>query len=435
MVSPIKLILIALACKLSGNLSLRDSTGRCSKICASAVAFAVIVGGLNNVSLLCADDWPQWRGPQRNGISLETNWSDTWPESGPKILWRAQVGTGFSSIAVANGRLFTMGNSSDVDSVWCLNALTGKKIWQHSYPADLDDRFFEGGPTSTPVVDGDRVYVLSRQGLLVCLQIENGEMHWSKNIAAETAAAIPGWGFAGSPVIHNNLLLLNVGSAGTAVNKHNGEVQWKSGAGEAGYMTPLPYEIGQRNLILVASGKAYSAVEVESGEVLWQHRWLTTYGCNAADPIVKSHEVFLSSGYNRGSALLTIAGKAPQVVWTTKEFQNQLSSSLMLDGFIYGVDGNDTGERNLKCIEFATGRVVWSIGGFGSATMMSANGRLIILSDDGELVVGLASRSEFRPTARAKVLDEKCWTVPVLAHGLIYCRSTAGEIVCVDLRR
>ncbi len=401
---------------------------------ASKLIAAVWAVSFTSFAILLADDWPNWRGPQRNGNSSETNWLDVWVDSDPKVLWKAQVGTGFSAVAVSQGRLFTMGNSADVDTLWCLDAMTGKVKWRHDHPADLDDRFFEGGPTSTPTVDGDRVYALSRQGMLRCLSIVDGADQWSKNIAQETGASIPGWGFSGSPLIYGQSLILNVGSAGTGVDKSDGTLLWKSGPGEAGYMTPFPAEIGGQQFVLIASGKAYTAIDPESGRARWQFRWLTTYGCNAADPLVSSGKILLSSGYNRGSSLLKVEDNTPQLIWSTKEFQNQLSSSVLLDGYVYGIDGNDTGERRLKCIEFLTGKILWSVDGFGSASLMSAAGRLILLSDSGELIIAPASPKGLVISGRKQVLDDKCWTVPVLAGGLIYCRSVTGDLVCLDVR-
>ena len=383
---------------------------------------------------LRAEDWHRWRGPRADGISNETTWTHQWPTSGPAIRWRADVGVGFSSVVVADGRLFTIGNSENVDTVWCFDALTGNVIWQHAYESALDDRFFEGGPTSTPTVDGDRVYTLGRQGDLFCFQAQDGNIVWSKNIAQETEASIPGWGFAGSPLVHDQLLILNVGEAGTAIDKMTGEVVWTSGSGEAGYMTPHRLKIGDRWYALIASGRAYQCVDLESGALAWRHRWLTTYGCNAADPIVDGSRVFISSGYNRGAALLDVTATAANVVWANKEMQNQLNSSIKIGDYVFGFDGNDTGEVQLKCIEFATGKPRWSQPGFGLGSLTAAGERLIVLSENGELLVAPASPDGFQPAARAKILDGKCWTVPVLSNGHIYGRDATGSVVCIDVR-
>ena len=384
-------------------------------------------------SIAMAEDWPNWRGPARNGISTEKQWQHTWPADGPAILWKATVGVGFSSVTVADGRLYTMGNSDEHDTVYCCDARTGTIIWKHTYECPLDNRFFEGGPTSTPTVEKDRVYSLSRQGDLYCLDARTGQIHWSKNVQQEADVRIPGWGFASSPMIHNDQLILNVGESGLAVDKISGNVVWKSGDGEAGYMTPHRLKIGDRWFALIASGKFYQCVDLESGKVVWKHRWLTTNGCNAADPIVHQNQVFISSGYGRGAALLAFTDTTAKVLWNNIEMQNQLNSSVLVDGHIYGFDGDEGGEVQLKCLEFSSGEVRWNYPGLGAGSLMVADNQLIILSEAGELSIAPVSNTLFAPTAKAKILDGKCWTVPVLSNGMIYCRNAAGEIACVNV--
>src|SRR6266550_313517 len=157
-----------------------------------------------------ADDWPQWRGPNHNGISSETQWRDHWPPGGPPILWKANVGVGFASFSVAKDRVYTTGNSDNRDTVFCFDATTGKEIWSHGYSADLGDKYFEGGTTGTPTVDGDRIFTLSRWGDVFCLDAATGKVVWTRNVQKETHMRIPTWGFAGSPMVFENLLLLNV---------------------------------------------------------------------------------------------------------------------------------------------------------------------------------------------------------------------------------
>lgn len=381
-----------------------------------------------------ADDWFQWRGPDRNGISAEENLRDQWPATGPPIRWKGSVGTGFSSATVAAGRLFTLGNRENMDTVYCLDAESGKLRWKHSYESPLEDRFFEGGPTSTPTIGGDSVYTLGRQGDLFCFDAATGAVNWSQDVAEATDVRVPGWGFAASPVVHGDIVLVGVGETGTAVDKRTGAVLWSSADADAGYATPLPVRRDDQWFVLIASGKFYHMVDMATGQEAWRLRWLTRFGANAADPIVSGDHVFISSGYNRGSALLKLTNAAPEIVWKGKEFQSQFSSSVLIDGFLYGVDGDTSGERALKCVELQSGEVRWAEHGFGSGALMAANNRLIILSESGELVIAAASADAFRALARAKIMEGKCWTAPVLSNGQVYCRSADGEIVCVDLR-
>jgi outer membrane protein assembly factor BamB len=398
------------------------------------VIFAIGLNAFLLFSWLKADDWPNWRGPNRSGVSNENQWIDQWPADGPSIRWRAEVGTGFSSIVVANGRVFTLGNQDDIDTLCCFSATDGQVLWKYAYPAPLDDRYFEGGPTSTPTIDGDSVYMLSRAGELASLNLHDGAIRWSKNLVEEAAVEVPGWGFSSSPVIDGEHLYLGVGQSGMRLDKTTGEILWQS-EGEAGYMTPLMIEFAGRQMLIVASGKFYQAVDPESGEVLWRKRWLTNFGCNAADPIFSDGKLFISSGYNRGSALLELTDDEPTVVWETKDFQNQWSSSILINNCLFGVDGDDTGDRFFKCIDFSKGEVLWSEVGLGSASVIAADGKLIILSDSGELIITPADRTKFAPTARASILSGKCWTTPVLSDGLLYARDASGSLICLDLRK
>ena len=291
---------------------------------------------------LLAADWPARRGPEYSGISTETAWTHNWPATGPRVAWRANVGTRFCAVVVSCDLAYTMGNEANRDVVWCLRTADGKVVWRYSYESPLEDRFFEGGPTSTPSIDGDRVYTLGRQGDLYCFVRTNGKVLWSTNVAQDAKVRVPGWGFASSPRVFGEMLLLNVGEAGTAVDKSSGKLIWTSADSDAGYATPVLATWNERHVALIGSAKYHFAVDAETGAELWRHRWLTRFGCNAADPIVSGQQVFISSGYNRGAALLENAGDQAQVVWQNKDMQNQMNSSVLLDGYMYGIDGDTT---------------------------------------------------------------------------------------------
>jgi outer membrane protein assembly factor BamB len=384
---------------------------------------------------LLAEDWPQWRGPNRNGLSTEKGWLDHWPAQGPPIAWKASVGMGFSSFTVANGRVYTMGNADNTDTIFCFDAATGREIWKHSYPADLGDKYFEGGTTGTPTVSEGRVFALSRWGDLFCLEAATGKIVWTNNVPKQTGAPIPSWGFAGSPTVLENLLLLNVGDAGLALNKMNGQVIWQSANKDAGYSTPLPWKRDGQWAVLLGSGQSYLAVEAQTGKELWRIHWVTQYGVNAADPVIDGGRIFISTGYGKGAALLQPgAGPEPEVLWKSKVLRTQINGPVLIDGFLYGGDGDASDRPALKCVAIADGKAQWSEPGVTANALMAADGKLIVLGDHGELMIAPASPKGFQPTARAQVLGGKCWTVPVLANGLIFCRNSRGDVVCVDVR-
>ena len=410
-----------------------NSFGR--RIHRTGFAMLALLIGAAMVETVLADDWPNWRGPQRNGISTEANWRSTWPAGGPTIAWKAEVHLGYATFAVAGGRVYTTGNEDNTDTVFCLDAASGKELWTHSFPADLGARSFQGGTTGTPTVSGDRVYTLSRWGDMFCFDAAKGTVIWNRDLRETSGARAPTWGYAGSPVVHEDRLILNVGDAGLAVNPASGETIWKSDGKSAGYSTPLPVRCGDEWLALLATAKSYLAVNLKTGKEVWRFRWLTQYGVNAADPIVAADEVFISSGYGKGSALLQVAGQIPKEIWKSKVLRTQMNAAVLIDGYLYGIDGNAGSRAVLKCVEFATGKEAWAEPDVGSGGVMAADGKLIVLSERGELIVAPVSATAFKPTARAQVLGGKCWTVPVLANGRIYCRNSAGNIVCVDVRK
>ncbi len=386
-------------------------------------------------SFASAHDWPHWRGPQRNGVSAETGWRDTWPAEGPATAWKAKVGSGFSSVVVAQGRAFTLGHADEQDTVWCFDTAAGKVLWKHSYAAELGDKFFEGGTTGTPTVVGDRVFTLSRWGDVFCFEAATGKVVWSKNVQKQTGVRVPDWGFAGAPLAHENLLVLNVGDAGLALDQSTGRIVWQSANQNAGYSAPLPVEHAGQWLALLGNGTAYVAVNLRNGKEAWRVRWLTEYGVNASDPIVEGDHLFLSTGYGKGGALYKLAASAPEPLWKTKKLRTQLNSAVLFQGHLYGTDGDTTEKAALKCLDFATGEEKWTQPGFGSGAVIIADGKLIALGGTGELRVAPATPAGFKPTARAQVLGGRCWTAPVLANGLIYCRNSRGDLVAVDVRR
>ena len=199
------------------------------------------------ISLLCpvarADDWPNWRGPNHDGVSKEKGWSSKWPEAGPKVLWEASIGAGFASMAVSDGRVYAMGNINDMDILYCFEADTGKEIWKKSYSCPLFDRQHEGGPAATPAVDGDEVYTFSKNGDVVCFKAATGDIVWHKNIQKELSLEFPRWHFSSSPLVVENMIVLNAGTSGVALNKNDGSLIWQNGNGPSGYATAVPFNV------------------------------------------------------------------------------------------------------------------------------------------------------------------------------------------------
>jgi outer membrane protein assembly factor BamB len=397
--------------------------------------FGLSLALVSSISPSWGDDWPRWRGPQRNGISAEQGWAFQWPDDGPKTAWKAKVGLGYSGFVVADGRAFTAGHTDGKDTVFCFDADTGKELWKHSYAAELGDKYFQGGTTGTPTVDGDKLYWLSRWGDLFCFESATGKIAWEKNIQKETGMKIPDWGFTGAPYVHNNLLVLNIGDAGMGVEKATGKIAWQSANKNPGYSTPLPIPDAPEPRVVFGNHDHYVAVNPENGKEAWRVRWVTQYGVNAADPIIHDRKMFISTGYGKGAGLFDLTENPPKEIWKSKVLRTQLNAGVFHNGHIYGVDGDTTEKARLKCIEFATGKEKWSEPNIGSGGLTLADGKLIVLTAQGELMVLPASPDAFQPTARAQILGGTSWTAPVLANGRIYCRNSRGDVICLDVRK
>jgi outer membrane protein assembly factor BamB len=324
-----------------------------------------------------------------------------------------------------------MGNNpTNVDTIFCLDAASGRVIWTNSYPCALDPRYYEGGPGATPAVDGDRVFTFSKKGHVFCLDAASGKTIWSRNIADELSLKLPEWSFAGSALVEGGLVILNAGSAGVALDKKTGRIAWSSSAEPGGYATPVPFEVDGLRSVVIFSAKALVAVDPSSGRKLWEFPWETGRDVNAADPIVHGDRIFISS--STGSALLQVRSNRVSTVWNKSNFmRNYFNPSVLLGGFLYGIDGTTHRPTSLACVDFNTGERKWAQPNFGSGGLMAADGKLVIL-DKGELIIAEATPEKYTERARAQVIGGKCWTAPVLSNGRLYCRNAVGDLVCVE---
>jgi outer membrane protein assembly factor BamB len=396
-----------------------------------------LAGILATTLIAIADgaDWPSLRGPGDNGQSAETGWKS----SGElKILWKAQVGLGHSAIVVAGGRAYTLGHDgAKTDTLWCFDSETGKEIWKHSYPHPLDDLYFPGGTTGTPTVDGGVVYSLARRGQLFCLDATTGAVKWQKHLTDDLGRKMPDWGFTGAPRVHGDLLLINAGEAGLALTKTDGSVVWQSEAGTAGYSTPVVFTRDGKDLAIFTSKDGYTCVEAATGKAVWFYKHKTRYGVNATEPVIDGEHLFIATGYDKGCALLKwAAGTAePVEAWRHRDMRNQMNPSLLIGGYLYGIDGDEGKDgTSLKCLSFETGETKWAEPAIGHGAITAADGKLIVLTENGELQIGPASPDGFSPTVKVKAVGPKCWTVPVLANGRVFCRSSTGEVAVVDVK-
>lgn len=387
------------------------------------------------VTVLCADvpvaadDWAQWRGPRRDGISNEKNWQTVFPDSGPRILWkRSNIGIGYSGISVSNGKLYTMGWADGMSTLFCLDVNNGQTLWSASYKSEKFAIANPGGPGSTPVIDRDRVYSLGGGGQLLCHRADSGTLIWTKQVTSELDVKVPTWGFSGSPVIVDNMLLIDLGRI-VALDKNSGTLIWRTQDYGASYSTPRPFAIKGSTYIAVFPKMGLYVLDM-TGQELASFDWTTKYDVNAATPIVKGNRFFISSGYGTGGAMLRWEPDGLKEQWRNREMRNQMDTCILIDGYLYGFD-----EAILKCLDFESGQRMWQKRGLGKGSIAAANGKLIFLSQDGELGIAQATPDAYRQLALGKVLDGGTyWTVPVLANGRIYCRNSIGHLACVDVK-
>jgi outer membrane protein assembly factor BamB len=381
-----------------------------------------------------AADWPQWRGPERNGISPEKSILAQWPAEGPKILWKASVGTGFSSMSVADGRVYTMGNKEDRDTVWCFEAGTGKEIWKHTYTSDLGPKYYEGGPGSTPTVHEGRVYSISKWGDVFCLDAATGKVIWQHDLRKERDVKPNEWGFAGSALVYHDLIIFNAGAIGTAFDRETGKIVWANGTQVTGYASPKLVRLNGKEAVLIFGEKHLFAVEPKSGHELWRFPWETSYNNSNPDPIILGETILLST-YNRGAALLSVKEDKPTVIYKTDELNQHLSPGVLLGEYLYTFTGQATHASDFICFHVPTGKVKWHEKGMGTGSVIAADNNLIIFSEKGELVLAEASPNAFKSLGKAHILGGRCWTSPALANGLLYVRNAKGDLACVDLRK
>jgi len=389
---------------------------------------------------LPAADWPQFLGPERNGTSRETGLSVSWPEKGLPILWDKSIGEGYSGPVVAEDKLILFHRLGNKEVVECLDANTGNGLWKFGYTTEYVDNYGKGnGPRATPLIAGDRVYTLGADGVLLALNFRTGKKVWHHDLTKEYELAENFFGIGTSPLVEGNLLLVNIGPPGEGVlafHKETGKEAWKAKCEPASYSSPVAVTInGTRHVIFFTIGGLVS-LDPKTGDVRFSKPWRSRQrsSVTAATPLVIQDQVFISASYGTGAVLLQVHDKDVKEIWKSDEvMSNHYNTCIYKDGFLYGCDGRQEGGARLRCVELASGKVRWTKEGFGCANMILAEGRLITLSEDGDLFLLEANPDDYKELARSHVLDKPCRAPLALGNGRLYARND-HQMICWNLK-
>lgn len=405
----------------------------------AALSFAVIAIAAQSQELARGEDWPQWRGPARTGKSAETLSLKRWPADGaPRVLWRAQVGKGHSAAAVHNGKLYTAGWDGEKDTVYCLDAASGEVLWRQSYPCETIVQW--PGPRATPTVEGSTVYTLGQWGDLRAWNAETGRPVWERKLKASYNPDID-YGFAWSPLIVGDLLILAAGQRGLALHKATGEIAWGDDGQHGACASPVPFVLGgQQGVAIITTNPgrdsvALVGVEPRTGQELWRSPpWIEKWGAACVDLLFDGNQVFVTTAEQHlRCGRFSVQGKELREDWSSKDLACYTGGCVLIRGHVFAVDKRGI----LKCLDWESGKMKWLERGFGEFGAISAAGDklLIMASDSGELAVVEGSAEKYLPLRRSAVFEGegRTFTVPVLSHGRIYCRSYAGELVCLDV--
>jgi outer membrane protein assembly factor BamB len=393
----------------------------------SLVLCLLLVAAASTAIRSAPDNWPQWRGPGRDGVSTETGLLKQWPTAGPPLAWRvAGAGEGYSSFAVSDGRLFTLGARQGTEYVFAFDAATGKKLWEAAngrrFTNDRGD-----GPRATPTVDADRVYVFGSSGDLSVLDAASGKVFWTQNLLEKYGGSNIEWGLSESPLVLGDRIIVTPGGRGAAIvalRKADGALMWKSQSDTPGYSSAMLHEVGGIRQVIVFTGERALGLNVDNGRLLWSYDRVANNVANIATPIVRGNHVFLSSDYGTGAALLALTADGGRVraseVYFTKDMRNHHASSVLVGDYVYGFSSSV-----LTAMHFDTGKVAWRDRSVGKGSLIFADERLYLFSEDG--VVGLAEANPERYVERGRFQLQTgslpTWSHPVVSGGKLFIRD------------
>lgn len=420
------------------------------------------------------EDWGTFLGPTGNGRSGEEGIVAPWPASGPRVVWHAPVGEGYCAPAVARGRLVMFDRAGERMRTRCLEAETGRLLWEGAYASDYRDTFgYDGGPRAAPVIHGDRVLTFGSEGRLECRSLADGASLWHVETSRAYHVVQNFFGVGAAPLVveatGGTIVVVQVGgsppgsappaperldlvrgldSGLVAFDLATGRERWRSSAQLASYAAPIVAQLGGRRRLVAWMRDDLLVVDPESGAELARFRWRADelFSAVAASPVVSNDRILLSECYGPGSVLLEWNGGDLREVWRSGRprprttLMAHWATPILHGGHVYAVSGRHAGDAVVTCVEWATGNVAWTESGLGRASMVLVNGHLVVLGEFGELVLARAAPDAFHEVSRARLVADDstpllappCWAAPIVARGLLFVRG-AGRLVCVDL--
>ena len=398
-------------------------------------------------SLLCApstpagSDWPQHLGPQRDGVYPGDDVADRWPAGGPPLVWKRELGTGYSAPVVADRKVLVYHRRGDEDILAAWDAASGAPLWQRGHPTTYRDRFdYDNGPRATPVVSSERVYTFSATGVLSCVALDDGSVLWRKN-AFEGGLPESFFGAASSPLIDSGLLIQQLGAgpgAGVAAfDAKTGDRRWSVGDDEASYSSPVAATIGGERHVFLLTRNGLVDIDPNAGKIRSTMRWRARLhaSVNAATPLVIGDRVFISECYGPGAGLIGIEGDQFKEIWSHQRvLSNHYVTSVRRAGHLYGLDGRQEARPHLTCVDVETGRPLWVEKQFGTGGLILAGDHLLVVMEDGQLRRVAAQSDRYQLIQKASLTDASVRALPALARGRLYVRSEK-QLLCFDLRR
>lgn len=391
-------------------------------------------------SVFAQAGWPQWGGPTRNFQAAEAKIADKWPESGPKVLWKRELGPGYSSIVAGDGVLYTMYRDGENEVVVALDAATGETKWKHSYPAPLPEKFdanFGKGPNATPLLAGDRLLTVGVNGVLNCLDAKSGKVQWAVNLTTEYQATFLQFGYSASPALYKDTVIVPVGSnvgSLAALSLADGKPKWTAGAYETSYSTPILVQVGKRTVATAVMPKQILAVDAEDGTVLFEYEYKNQWDTHCTTPLdCGDGRVFYPSF---GSGILLQLSEAGEKIdakelWNTKVLGAGQTDVLRVGDHLYGASGS--GKAGFfACISLKTGEQAWRER-MPMAMAVGIGKHMLLLGEDGEFRLVNASPEKLEIVSHAAVLEAKAWTPPTVIDGRAYLRDQK-HVVALDLR-